>query len=558
MATSNQQIDTVVMSGGAPMSPLMAGFLFALWKRGKTFRNFHTSGAGALMALLSIAPRKRTPGEALEGWAENGVADDIYQSFPINFKLFRKPGPFTPAVRRIADRYKLPLAGKSPIDDKDKVPSGEQPADADAKKDKRDPIQELLAEWIARPPHDVPDSDEVRRRIASPSAQLHASLLNLWRTDAGKLLYETLLSRKDPARMFRDKWLDSLFRTDKQRRAYNDLVDLWFAALTPSTLTHKSDGLAAPLPFLEELVDFDLFEQKINAIPGGHFCVNAYNMSADLDASRERFFERRKERRGTREAIKDLRERISKHGAGIERQRTRGAREKARRAQQAMQRELGKKLKYHRPDLNEILERKKKHRDAVYKVMAFFESPKPKDNDNPYQKKDEQLGPQHIRAAFSMPFIYPPAELDGNYYSEGADHQPINFHHLEDVEKNCTVVLLDVLADLEDYLVRRPRDLWDAYVISIMTPVVALARTAIDEFEEDQDHRASQRKAVVTLDKIHWELNSEIQPFVMDWSYSNLKTLFKVGEEAGEDFYLRVTSGGSTSGRLVDHPDPPE
>ena len=46
---------------------------------------------------------------------------------------------------------------------------------------------------------------------------------------------------------------------------------------------------------------------------------------------------------------------------------------------------------------------------------------------NPEHQKDGLSG-DHIRAAFSMPFIYPPARIGDDYFSEGADHQPINFH----------------------------------------------------------------------------------------------------------------------------------
>jgi hypothetical protein len=540
MATNNQ-VDTVVMSGGAPMSPLMAGFLFALWERGKTFRNFHTSGAGALMALLSLAPRKGTPGDALQGWVESGVADEIYRPFPVNFKLFRKPGPFTPAVQRLAQRYKLPLTGKTPPTD-DKVPIRDLIAATRAKKGERDPIRELLAEWIARPAHDNPSAADLKRRKANPSEQLHAALLNLWRKDAAGGLYETLMNRKDPVKMFRDKWLEAIFRTDSQRRVYNDLVDLSLAAVTPSTLTSKSDGLAAPLPFLEELVNFEVLDRKMRAIAGrGHFCVNAYNMSADIDEKRAKFFEERARRD---EEDLELMSAITELGSAA-----------AKRPRPLV-----------RPEVAHIKQRKEERRVAIRRAMELFESPKPRSQKKP-------LGADHIRAAFSMPFIYPPAELDGNYYSEGADHQPLNFFHVEDLDDDCTVVLLDVLADLEDYLVRRPRDLWDAYVISIMTPVVALARAAIDEFEERQDDRSTsnkdarklspaerrlyRRKGVVTLDKIHWNLNSEVQPFIMDWSYSNLKTLFDVGKEAGREFYSWVTNEGSTRRRLVDHPNPP-
>src|SRR5262245_1884882 len=154
--------------------------------------------------------------------------------------------------------------------------------------------------------------------------------------------------------------------------------------------------------------------------------------------------------------------------------------------------------------------------------MYLFESPVA----NPTIQK-KPLSPEHIRAAFSMPFIYPPARIGDDYYSEGADHQPINFHGLEN-EPERTVVLLDVLAKLEDLLVRTPRDLWDAYVISIMTPVVALAHEDIDDFRKG----SADRKLI----HVEWNVPPEFQPYIMDWSYSNLDKLFEVGRDAGRLF----------------------
>src|SRR5262245_40683863 len=46
-------------------------------------------------------------------------------------------------------------------------------------------------------------------------------------------------------------------------RLYNDLVDLWAAAITPTTLTFWSEGICDPLPFLDDLVDF----AELNRIP---------------------------------------------------------------------------------------------------------------------------------------------------------------------------------------------------------------------------------------------------------------------------------------------------
>lgn len=422
---SNAKIDTVVMSGGAPQSPLMAGFLYEILKAKRTFKNFHTSGAGALMALLFLAPRSKDPCDALKRWIEAGVADEVYARLPVNFKLFRKPGPFTPLYRFMAQRFQVP---------RDNTPA---PTD--------DPVKDLLAEFLATPrpkpvtwPKDPDELDRMQDRVEK-----------MWDSDPDPDRFQELRKRIDPIKRLRDRWLTSWLKTDEQRRVYNDLVELWFSAITPSTLTYKSRGLAAPLPFLEDLIDFDALKVlgKAKTI---HLCVNAYNM--------------------TKDAKRD------------------------------------KAIKVNRKERNQ-------------EVMEIFD--------------ENQIDGDHIRAAFSMPFIYPPARIGDYYYSEGADHQPINFHTLTDRKKAngaTQAVLLDVLADLEDLLVRTPRDLWDAYVISIMTPVVALAHEDVDDFVKDEP------KHGVTLIHADWKVPIEFQAYIMDWSYTNLEKLFETGREAGHLF----------------------
>jgi len=233
-----EMIDTVVMSGGAPQSPLMAGFLYEMLEHKKSFRNFHTSGAGALMALLLIAPKNGDPRKALSGWVEAGVSDEIYAGMPVNFKLFHKPGPFSSLTSLMAQRLKVPLEGA--------------PGSAE------DPFRDLLAEWLAsawpKPgaaPSDRDGLDRFQERLAA-----------IWSSDLDKAKYEKLRQRADPIKRMRDRWLNIWLKTDKERRIYNDLVDLCFAAITPSTLTPKSKGLAAPLPFLEDLVCFDALKGR--------------------------------------------------------------------------------------------------------------------------------------------------------------------------------------------------------------------------------------------------------------------------------------------------------
>ena len=235
-----------------------------------------------------------------------------------------------------------------------------------------------------------------------------------------------------------------------------------------------------------------------------------------------------------------------------------------------------------------------------------------------------------------MPFIYPPAQIGTDYYSEGADHEPINFkplieereqawkrdlgalheakekvelerdtfkreldevllelgqlnaalpeatvagrsivelqsriqaqaakvgeigNKLEDVEARFTaiikeidkelaakaaaetqrVVLLDVMGSLSPFLVRPPRGLWDAYVISIMTPVVALAKKQIEYFKATQKlFEVEHGYRHFDLIEVGYDIPSYAQPYVMDWSRSNLETLFDAGYKSGRAFF---------------------
>ena len=82
----------IVLGGGAPNASLMAGALAAFVDHGVTFDVVSTSGAGALMGLLWLAPKGAAPRDALQAVTTMGVADAIYRWFPVNYKVFNKPG----------------------------------------------------------------------------------------------------------------------------------------------------------------------------------------------------------------------------------------------------------------------------------------------------------------------------------------------------------------------------------------------------------------------------------------------------------------------------------
>src|SRR4029453_4046312 len=105
-----RQRTALILSAGAPHSPLMAGALHAIHRRrrledkienGKLFDIIYTSGAGALIGLLLAAPKSKGPEDleaperALKSVLELAVSDPIYSMLPINFKALLKRGPCT-------------------------------------------------------------------------------------------------------------------------------------------------------------------------------------------------------------------------------------------------------------------------------------------------------------------------------------------------------------------------------------------------------------------------------------------------------------------------------
>jgi predicted acylesterase/phospholipase RssA len=90
----------LVLGGGAPNMALMAGALAAFEDRGVVFDVVSTSGAGALAGLLWLAPKDKSPAEALRSVAQMSIADPIYNLLPVNYKVFNKPGPMAELWRQ--------------------------------------------------------------------------------------------------------------------------------------------------------------------------------------------------------------------------------------------------------------------------------------------------------------------------------------------------------------------------------------------------------------------------------------------------------------------------
>jgi predicted acylesterase/phospholipase RssA len=90
----------LVLGGGAPTLTLMAGALLALDEEDVEFSVVSTSGAGMLVGLLYAAPLGGDRREALKATVNMGVHDTIYKRFPVNFKVFYKPGTWADAYTK--------------------------------------------------------------------------------------------------------------------------------------------------------------------------------------------------------------------------------------------------------------------------------------------------------------------------------------------------------------------------------------------------------------------------------------------------------------------------
>src|SRR5262245_37582123 len=355
-----------VLSAGAPHSPLMAGALYAIHEKKRTFNLILTSGAGAIMGLLFMGPKGKSPEAGLRDVVEIGISDPIYRFFPLGYKTYFKASPFTKLFADFANRFKVPVSPR----------------------------------------------------------------------EIGKELPES----------------------ERRKRFFNDSIDFWFSALTPTSLTLLSKGLCAPPPFLDDLIDF----HKVNHRPPGDplkgLVVNAYNIDK--------------------------------------------------------------------------------------KRMDWFSTPR--------------LNAAHLRAAFAFPFIYSPAKLGSHLYYEGATYDPLDAHlpydmtpgdhgpatlpgvpDLEEILKyfydgktfwigDYEFVIIDILGSLAKHIVRAPRDLWDAYGLSIVVPIVALAKKANEAMGHD-----------TTIHRIKFRIPEDRQADLLEWNYSNLAALFDIGYAAGLD-WLRL------------------
>jgi NTE family protein len=125
--------------------------------------------------------------------------------------------------------------------------------------------------------------------------------------------------------------------------------------------------------------------------------------------------------------------------------------------------------------------------------------------------------------------------MNGKLYFEGAAVDCLNYKSLVGKHPEVdTIVVFDVLGS--DKLFREPRDLYDAWVLSIITPLVEIARDDTKIFDL-KDNRGPDGEALRKLLKVEFDIPGEHLPRGLDWSYGNRSTLFDIGYQSGSKFY---------------------
>jgi NTE family protein len=215
----------LVLGGGAPNLTLMAGAVAALDDAGVEFDIVSTSGAGMLIGLLYAAPKgssgdiKRDRAVALKNTVNMGVHDAIYRFFPVNFKVFHKPGTLAQAYTKF---WQLAADNRESIEG---------------------PVGDFRDQWL-------------EMLSASP---LFAPWAEAWKQFLGKV------SSPD------DKNRDA-------QRFFDDWAALMLATFCPSDLSATSQGVCQPAPFVEQAVDFSKLKEFKGEFYMSAYCIESGEM----------------------------------------------------------------------------------------------------------------------------------------------------------------------------------------------------------------------------------------------------------------------------------------
>jgi predicted acylesterase/phospholipase RssA len=166
----------------------------------------------------------------------------------------------------------------------------------------------------------------------------------------------------------------------------------------------------------------------------------------------------------------------------------------------------------------------------------------------------------HFRAALSFPYIYPPYRIGAKTYYEGAAMDSLNLiGAMQNAKANASIDTIVIFDIVKPYAIHRPRNLWDAYAQSIMVPLVANAEKEMAIFKHWVEtgcvvkppprHMPEELHAVfsgqnypkppgIHVFTLNFDIPKSYRPYMLEWSRSNLETLFGMGFDAGQTFLV--------------------
>ena len=157
----------------------------------------------------------------------------------------------------------------------------------------------------------------------------------------------------------------------------------------------------------------------------------------------------------------------------------------------------------------------------------------------------KNIVPEQLRAALAFPFIYPPSKFGEYHYYEGAAFQCLNQIASYELDKIECYIVID---PMQAKLIASPRNLWEAFALSIIMPTSGLAELGRQLLEMGASMPAIPRapsggngyRAVEALlhlgPRVYYadfQIDPEDIPDAWGWSRSSLRKLFEIGQTAG-------------------------
>jgi NTE family protein len=94
----------IVLSGYSPAMTLTSGAMLGFMDKGIEFDAISTSGPGALVGLLAIAPNRKSPRQALEDLPNLYTCDLLHKLLPLNVRLGIRNSPFSQPMQQLRER----------------------------------------------------------------------------------------------------------------------------------------------------------------------------------------------------------------------------------------------------------------------------------------------------------------------------------------------------------------------------------------------------------------------------------------------------------------------